>query len=83
MMKQHNPEDAALRERARRVIPAGMYGHGNVAMLPEGYPQFFERGHGCRIVDVDGKIAYTGAPGPWGFKPREVEEWLKGKQAEK
>ncbi len=54
MMQQRNPEDAALRERARRVIPAGMYGHGNVAMLPEGYPQFFERGQGCRIVDVDG-----------------------------
>jgi glutamate-1-semialdehyde 2,1-aminomutase len=54
MMNQRNPEDAALRERARRVIPGGMYGHGNVAMLPEGYPQFFERGHGCRIVDVDG-----------------------------
>lgn len=28
------------------------------------------------IVDVEGKIAYTGAPGPWGFKPSELEQWL-------
>jgi glutamate-1-semialdehyde 2,1-aminomutase len=49
-----NQKDQLLRERALRVIPGGMYGHGNGAMLPEGYPQFFERGQGCRIVDVDG-----------------------------
>jgi hypothetical protein len=29
------------------------------------------------IVGVDGKIAYYGPPGPGGFKPNEVEEWLK------
>ncbi len=29
------------------------------------------------VVDVDGKIAYRGGPGPGGFKPAEVEEWLK------
>lgn len=29
------------------------------------------------IVDVEGKIAYKGAPGPWGFKPSEVEQWLE------
>ncbi|UCE88014.1 MAG: aminotransferase class III-fold pyridoxal phosphate-dependent enzyme [Deltaproteobacteria bacterium] len=31
-----------------------MYGHMKADMLPEGYPQFFERGDGCRIWDVDG-----------------------------
>ncbi|HYM02236.1 MAG TPA: aminotransferase class III-fold pyridoxal phosphate-dependent enzyme [Stellaceae bacterium] len=46
--------DRALRARARAVIPGGMYGHQNAAWLPEGYPQFFASGRGCRIRDVDG-----------------------------
>jgi hypothetical protein len=29
------------------------------------------------VVGVDGKIAFKGGPGPSGFKPQEVEEWLK------
>ena len=29
------------------------------------------------IVGKDGKIAYKGAQGPRGFKPEEVEKWLK------
>lgn len=29
------------------------------------------------VVGVDGKIAYKGGRGPGGFKPNEVEEWLK------
>jgi glutamate-1-semialdehyde 2,1-aminomutase len=49
-----NSRDASLRERARRVVPGGMWGHQNAANLPEGYPQFFARGEGCRIWDVDG-----------------------------
>jgi len=46
--------DQALRARARAVIPGGMYGHQNAGRLPEGFPQFFERAKGCRLVDVDG-----------------------------
>jgi len=34
------PMEKALRERAARVIPGGMYGHQAVGALPEGYPQF-------------------------------------------
>ena len=49
------PLDAALRERARRVTPGGMTGHLNAAALPAGYPQFFQRGDGCRVWDVDGR----------------------------
>jgi glutamate-1-semialdehyde 2,1-aminomutase len=49
------PLDAALRERARRVTPGGMTGHLNAAALPAGYPQFFQRGQGCRVWDVDGR----------------------------
>ncbi len=47
-------QDRAWRQRARAVIPGGMYGHQNAARLPAEYPQFFERGRGCRIWDVDG-----------------------------
>lgn len=47
--------DAALRERALRVVPGGMYGHMRAAGLPPGYPQFFERGQGCHLWDVDGR----------------------------
>jgi glutamate-1-semialdehyde 2,1-aminomutase len=46
--------DGALRERARAVIPGGMYGHQNAAFLPPGFPQFFVRGEGSRIWDADG-----------------------------
>lgn len=48
-----NSVDTALRARARQVIPGGLWGHLNAAGLPEGYPQFFARGDGCRVVDVD------------------------------
>ena len=49
------PVDAALRERAMRVIPSGMYGHQHARGLPPGYPQFYERGKGCHVWDVDGR----------------------------
>lgn len=29
------------------------------------------------VVGPDGKVAYKGEPGPRGFRPAEVEEWLK------
>jgi len=29
------------------------------------------------VVDVDGKVAYYGSKGPAGFKPLEVEKWLR------
>lgn len=28
------------------------------------------------IVDEDGRIAYRGKPGPFGYRPEEVEGWL-------
>lgn len=49
-----NTRDASLRARARAVVPGGMWGHQNAANLPEGYPQFFARGQGSRLWDVDG-----------------------------
>ncbi len=59
------PIDRALRERAARVVPGGMTGHLNAARLPAGYPQFFERGEGCRLWDVDGR-EYIDFMGSWG-----------------
>jgi len=50
-----NSSDTALRMRARRVIPGGLWGHMNAANLPEGYPQYFARADGCRLTDVDGR----------------------------
>jgi hypothetical protein len=29
------------------------------------------------VVDAAGRIAYAGNQGPWGFKPDEVESWLR------
>jgi glutamate-1-semialdehyde 2,1-aminomutase len=46
--------DAALRERARAVIPGGMYGHMSATGLPPEYPQFYGRSEGAHVWDVDG-----------------------------
>lgn len=48
--------DPALRARASKVIPGGMWGHQNAARLPAGYPQYFARAKGCRTWDVDGRM---------------------------
>src|SRR5439155_11276250 len=44
--------DGQLRERARAVIPGGMYGHQ--AAPGAAYPQFMRGGRGARVWDVDG-----------------------------
>lgn len=46
--------DAVLRQRARAVIPGGMYGHLSASALPAEYPQFYERSEGAHVWDVDG-----------------------------
>ena len=53
-MGRTNSRDQELRARAEAVIPGGMYGHQSTGLLPDGYPQFFERGDGAHIWDVDG-----------------------------
>jgi glutamate-1-semialdehyde 2,1-aminomutase len=47
--------DQVLRARAERVIPGGLWGHLHARLLPEGYPQFFERAESCRLIDADGR----------------------------
>jgi glutamate-1-semialdehyde 2,1-aminomutase len=54
-MARTNSRDRELRERAAAVIPGGMYGHQSTALLPDDYPQYFERGEGAHIWDVDGR----------------------------
>jgi glutamate-1-semialdehyde 2,1-aminomutase len=83
-----NSRDVSLRERARRVVPGGMWGHQNAANLPEGYPQFFARGEGCRIWDVDGNeyVDFMCSWGPivLGHRHPEVEAaaWRQGEQGD-
>jgi glutamate-1-semialdehyde 2,1-aminomutase len=67
--------DRELRDRARKVIPDGMYGHQSVRLLPEEFPQFFSKAKGARLWDVDGNeyVDYVSAFGPnlfgYGFEP--------------
>jgi glutamate-1-semialdehyde 2,1-aminomutase len=69
--------DLALRQRARRVIPGGMYGHMAIGpRMPADYPQFFSRAEGARLWDADGHeyIDYLCAYGPMivGYGNRRV-----------
>ena len=70
-------KDTALRERALKVIPNGMYGHQSVRILPAGFPQFFEKAEGAYIWDVDGNryLDFMCAYGPnlLGYKDERVE----------
>jgi glutamate-1-semialdehyde 2,1-aminomutase len=49
-----NAKDQALRARAVRVIPNGMFGHEATHLLPAAYPQFFSKAKGAYIWDADG-----------------------------
>lgn len=49
-----NSRDLALLDRARQVIPNGMWGHMATRMIAAGYPQFFSRADGCHVWDADG-----------------------------
>ncbi len=48
--------DRALRARAGKVVPGGMYGHmlTNTQTMPASFPQFWQRGEGAFAWDVDG-----------------------------
>lgn len=76
-MLRATSRNSALRERAERVIPGGMYGHESTALLPAEYPQFFARGAGSRLWDADGNeyIDYMCAYGPnlFGYADAEID----------
>src|SRR6476660_725631 len=77
-MSWTNAKSKALQERARAVMPSGVYGHQSVRLLPDEYPQFFSRAKGARLWDVDGNeyVDFMCAYGPnllgYGFEPVEV-----------
>ncbi len=70
-------QDAALRARALKVIPNGMYGHESVRLLPDSFPQFFSKAEGAYIWDADGNryLDYMCAYGPslLGYRDERVE----------
>ena len=73
-----NEGDRALRNRADKVIPNGMYGHQSALLLPENYPQFFARGEGAYLWDANGQkyIDYMCAYGPnlLGYGHKAIDE---------
>lgn len=77
--------DAALRERARIVIPGGMYGHQAVKGLPAEYPQFMRGGRGARIWDADGNeyvdLMCSYGPVILGHQHRAVEQAARAQAA--
>ena len=77
--------DAALRARAKVVIPGGMWGHMNAQALPLSYPQFFKKASGVLIEDVDGNeyIDFVCGFGPMilGYNDAEVEVAFESQRA--
>lgn len=67
-----SPRSQELHARAQQVLPGGV--NSNVRLLAP--PLFFERGEGCRLVDVDGRdyIDYLLGQGPnfLGHAPADV-----------
>ena len=59
-------EDQKLKERAKLVIPNGIYGHQGTRFLPSNWPQFYQKAEDCYLWDVDGKkyIDYLCGYGP-------------------
>lgn len=80
-MSISNSRDRELRERAERVIPGGMYGHQSTALLPDSYPQFFDRGAGAHLWDADGRkyLDFMCAYGPnlFGYADAQVDAAYK------
>jgi glutamate-1-semialdehyde 2,1-aminomutase len=76
-MQGANSRDRELRDRAAAVIPGGMYGHQSVGLLPDDYPQFFEKGEGAHIWDADGRryLDFMCAYGPnlFGYANPEID----------
>jgi len=78
--------DAALRQRARAVIPGGMYGHLSANALPAEYPQFYQRSEGAHVWDVDGNeyvdLMCSFGPVILGHKHPKVEKAVAAQLAE-
>ncbi|MEO1101175.1 MAG: aminotransferase class III-fold pyridoxal phosphate-dependent enzyme [Pseudomonadota bacterium] len=71
-------QDQALRARASKVLPNGVYGHESTALLPDAYPQFFTRAEGAYLWDADDNkyLDFMCAYGPnlLGYGDKRVDE---------
>ena len=78
-------ESHALWQRARRVMPGGVYGHQNGAALGDSHPRFLARAEGSRVWDVDGNeyVDWMCAYGPMilGYRHPAVEAAVAGQLA--
>jgi len=71
-----------LMERAKRVVPGGVYGHAVLA--PPRHPRFFSEGRGCRVKDVDGNeyidLMCSFGPNLLGMQHEAVERAAAGQR---
>lgn len=78
MDKLISENEKALRERAQRVIPGGMYGHQTAKQLWPGGPQFMKRGEGAHVWDTDDRkyidLMCSFGPIVLGHKHKKVDE---------
>jgi glutamate-1-semialdehyde 2,1-aminomutase len=86
-MANRYAESEALLDRARRVVPGGVYGHQSPRMVVGGaYPYFFARGDGCRVWDVDGNefidLMCSYGPIVLGHQHPKVEEAVRRQMAD-
>lgn len=76
-----NTQEMKLRHRAEKVIPGGMYGHESIILLPQSFPQFFERAQGTYLWDADGNryLDFMCAYGPnlLGYGDARVNEAIR------
>lgn len=76
-----NAQDKKLRERSFKVIPNGMYGHESTLLLPESFPQFFEKAEGTYLWDVDGNkyldLMCAYGPNLLGYGRKEVNDAIR------
>lgn len=82
MAKPRQAESEALLERARRVVPGGVYGHQSPRMVVAGaHPYFFARAEGARVWDVDGNeyidLMCSYGPIVLGHRHPKVEEAVR------
>ena len=79
-------KDKSLRERAAKVIPAGMYGHLSARRLSPNYPQFYARVEGARAWDVDGRefvdMMCSFGPMILGYQHEKVEQAAAAQRAQ-
>ncbi len=77
-MMWSNVKNKELQERARAVIPNGMYGHEAAHFITDDHPQFFARAQGGHIWDVDGNeyidLMCAFGPNLLGYSHPEVDK---------